>query len=119
MPSEKAVLERLRRICLALPEAVETTTFGHPTFQAGAKRTFAVLDDHECDGYLCIVFKASLAQQQELLEDTRFLPSKFGARKGWTAMKVEPGLDWQLVDRLVTASYRLVAVKRMLLALDR
>ena len=41
------VLERLRAICRRLPEVIETTTFGHPTFQAGKKKTFVVLDDHE------------------------------------------------------------------------
>ena len=45
-------LANLRPICLALPEARETTTFGHPTFQAG-KKTFAVLDHYQ--GVECLV----------------------------------------------------------------
>lgn len=111
-------MKRLRAICLALPEVIETTTFGHPTFQAGKKRTFVVLDDHERDGVLCIVFKAAPAEQKELVRDPRFSPSKFGAKHGWTSMAVDAALDWKHVEELVTQSYRRLALKRMLAALD-
>ena len=111
-------LERLRRICRPLPGAIETTTFGHPTFQAGKKRTFVVLDDHEQPGTMCLVFKLGLDQQAGLVDDVRFFPSKFGAKHGWTAMRVDPKTDWKLASELVTASYRCVALKRMLAALD-
>jgi predicted DNA-binding protein (MmcQ/YjbR family) len=117
-PSEAAVLVRLRRICRSLPEVVETTTFGHPTFQAGKKKTFVVLDDHECKDALCIVFKAPAREQARLLEDPRFIPSKFGAKHGWTALKVDAAPDWQRIGELVSASYRLLASKRMLAKLD-
>jgi hypothetical protein len=32
-----ALLIKLREICLALPEVVETIKWGHPTFEAGKK----------------------------------------------------------------------------------
>src|SRR5579884_1620137 len=41
---EQKILFKLREICLALPGASETVTFGHPTFQAGKMKTFAVLE---------------------------------------------------------------------------
>src|SRR5262249_10278522 len=120
MSSQQAILKRLRAICNRLPGAIETTTFGHPTFQAGRKRTFLVLDDHErADGGLCIVFRAALADQRQLTRDARFAPPKFGAKQGWTAMTVAPRLDWARVAALVTASYRLVAGKRMLAQLEQ
>lgn len=118
MPSEAFVLKRLRAICDNLPEAIETETFGHPTFQAGKKKTFVVLDDHECEDALCIVFKASLADQARLVRKPRFFRSKFGAKHGWTSMRVDTELDWQQVRELVTQSYRLLANQRMLAALD-
>jgi uncharacterized protein YdhG (YjbR/CyaY superfamily) len=37
--AEAAVVERLRRICLALPEATEKIAWGEPTWRAG--RLFA------------------------------------------------------------------------------
>jgi predicted DNA-binding protein (MmcQ/YjbR family) len=112
-------LKELRRICLALPAALETTTFGHPTFQAGAKRTFAVLDDHERPGKLCIAFKASADEQRTLIDNFRFWPCKFGANHGWTSAVVDDTLDWNRIGKLLVDSYRLVALKRMREALDR
>jgi predicted DNA-binding protein (MmcQ/YjbR family) len=112
------VLERLRAICRRLPEVIETTTFGHPTFQAGKKKTFVVLDDHERKGALCIVFKAPLDEQKKLTRNPRFFPSKFGAKHGWTSLEVDASLDWNQVEALVLGSYRLLANRRMLAALD-
>jgi predicted DNA-binding protein (MmcQ/YjbR family) len=115
---ERSALARLRRIGAPLPEAIETKTFGHPTFPAGEGRTFAVLDDHERDDELCLVFEAARAEQRKLLRTGNFFPSKFGAQHGWTTVEVAPRLDWGRVRELVVASYRLVANQRMLAALD-
>ena len=68
----REALETLQAICGGLPECVETTTFGHPTFQAGKKRTFVVLDNHEQPGMLCLVFKADRAEQARLVDGVRF-----------------------------------------------
>lgn len=114
----QTALNRLRKICGGLPEVIETTTFGHPTFQAGKKRTFAVLDDHEQKGMLCLAFKADAGEQDLLVDGRRFFRSKFGAQHGWTAMKVDGRTNWTLAARLVVDSYRAVALKRMLAALD-
>jgi hypothetical protein len=69
-------LERVRAICRPLPEVIETTTFGHPTFQAGKKRTFAVIDDAERAGLLCLVVKLGLDEQEALVDDARFFRCK-------------------------------------------
>jgi predicted DNA-binding protein (MmcQ/YjbR family) len=52
--SEAAVLKRLRKVCLSLPETSETVKWGHPTFVAGQKM-FAVLDEYR--GRPCIAFR--------------------------------------------------------------
>jgi predicted DNA-binding protein (MmcQ/YjbR family) len=115
---EGRALEALRAICSVLPESVETTTFGHPTFQAGKKRTFVVLDDHEQPEMLCLVFKADRAEQARLVDGEVFFPCKFGAKHGWTSMRVDARTDWRRAKELVVASYRRVALKRMVGALD-
>jgi predicted DNA-binding protein (MmcQ/YjbR family) len=114
----KTALERLRAICGRLPGSIETTTFGHPTFQAGPKKTFVVLDDHERKGSLAIVFKTSVEHQRKLTRRDQFFPSKFGAKHGWTSLIVSDDVDWNEVAALVTASYRMFATQRMLAALD-
>ena len=64
------VLNRLRRISLALPEAEETTSFGHPTWKVKNK-TFVVLEEYK--GELAIVFKATMADQALLTMDPQLL----------------------------------------------
>jgi len=110
-----ALLDALRRICLALPEARETTTFGHPTFQAG-KKTFAVLDEYA--GESCLVVKLELPHQQAVLKSPRFFPSPYGAKNGWVCLKTSGRMDMEEVRELCLESYRGVALKRMLAALD-
>jgi|GEM_PF-719195 len=115
---ERRALAQLRRVCRTLPESLETRTFGHPTFQAGKGRTFAVLDDDERPGLLCLVVKLSADTQARLVDQQRFFPSKFGARHGWTAMRVDALSDWQHAGQLLLESYRQVALRRMVAALD-
>lgn len=115
MASAEAILKRLRTICLALPQARETVTFGHPTFQAGTK-TFGVLEEYK--GELCFVFKAELPVQQALIQSPRFFTAPYIGKKGWTSLRVGGRLDWGEIEDLATHSYRLVAAKRMLAELD-
>ena len=114
----REAVERLREICLPLPGVIETTTFGHPTSQAGKKRTFAVLDDHEQEEMLCLVVKVDPQEQERLVDGKRFFQSKFGAKHGWTAMKIDSRTAWGVAKRLVIDSYRRVALKKMIAALD-
>ncbi|MGH9318437.1 MAG: MmcQ/YjbR family DNA-binding protein [Vicinamibacteria bacterium] len=112
------ILARLRRICLALPESHETTSFGHPTFRAGAsgKKTFAVFENYKGEDTLC--FKASLEDQALLVLDPRFFVAPYIGQHGWTSMRVASGIDWDEVLDLVLESYRLVATKSMVAKLD-
>jgi len=116
-PDGRKALEELRGISRGLPEALETTTFGHPTFQVNT-RTFVVLDDHERPGMLCLVFKATPDTQAGLIDGVRFFASKFGSKHGWTAMRADERTNWRQASELITASYRLVAPKRSVSALD-
>jgi predicted DNA-binding protein (MmcQ/YjbR family) len=112
---ESQVLRRLRAICLRLPEVVETTKWSHPTFQAG-KKMFAVLDSYE--GQICIAFVAPPERRQEYLADSRFFAAPYAARHGWVCLHADNSLDWREVEGLIGDSYRQVALKRMLTALD-
>jgi predicted DNA-binding protein (MmcQ/YjbR family) len=109
------LLARLRRLCLGLPEAEETTSFGHPTFEVKNK-TFAVLEEYQ--GELAIVFKATLADQTLLTMDPQFYVAPYTGKHGWTSMHAGGALDWGAVEELVRASYRLVAPKRLAATLD-
>ena len=106
MRSELAILKKLRAICLALPDASETVTFGHPTFQV-AKKTFCVLE--ECTGEPCIVFKAELPAQQALIQSPRFFTAPYIGKHGWVSLRANGKLDWKEIEDLVAASHALIA----------
>ena len=53
------------------------------------------------------------AVQEGLVDNERFFLSKFGARHGWTAMKVDGRTSWRLAEELVVASYQRVAPRRL------
>ena len=110
MLTEEAVLRRLRKICLALPGATETQTFGHPTFQI-ARKTFAVLEEYK--GELGICFKVGELLQDVFLKDVRFFRTPYIGKHGWVTLRVHTApLDWKEVRELAKGSYQLVEPKK-------
>ncbi|MGH3429733.1 MAG: MmcQ/YjbR family DNA-binding protein [Mycobacteriales bacterium] len=110
-------LADLRRLCLAFPESAEIEAWGRPTFRAG-KKVFAVFSHGDEHPY-SMVFKPDPDDRVALEQDSRFYaPPYFGAA-GWLALDFAvAAVDWAEVAELLDASYRQVALKRMLVALD-
>jgi predicted DNA-binding protein (MmcQ/YjbR family) len=110
-------LAELRAICLAFPEAVEVEAWGRPTFRAG-KKIFAVFsgdDDHA----FAVIFKPEPEERPALLDDERFYAPPYFGPSGWLALDLTAAeVDWTEVGELLDGSYRQVALKRMLRALD-
>jgi hypothetical protein len=111
--SVEAVLKRLRKICLGLPETSEGASFGNPTFRAG-KRPFVVLDRYK--GVDCVFLYVDPGRRAELLKDKRFFKAPYDPREKGLCRTLEK-IDWTEMKGLVVGSYRHVALKRMLDAL--
>ena len=110
------LLEPLRRICGALPEANETLNFGSPWFRAG-KKVFGIFSDDE--GGARLSFRAAPMTREALLEDPRFFPTPYMHHNGWVTTRLDDNdVDWDALEELLVDSYRLQALKRMLRALD-
>jgi predicted DNA-binding protein (MmcQ/YjbR family) len=109
------ILQKLRLLCLALPESREVEAWGHPTFRAG-KKMFAAFGEY--GGEMSLGLKMSYERQDELLGDDRFFPTPYAARLGWVSLRIDQMTDWDEVSRLVREAYVQVALKRMLKALD-
>jgi predicted DNA-binding protein (MmcQ/YjbR family) len=110
-------LAELREVCLALPESSEVEAWGRPTFRAG-KRLFAVFSGTD-DRPFGMIFKPEMAERPALLEDPRFYAPPYFGPSGWLALDFTTApVDWNEVGELVESSYRQVALKRMLKALD-
>ena len=110
-------LERLRRICLALPEAAEKLTWGeHPTFRVRDK-IFAMYSEYGGPSMQC---KAPPGAQEVLVgaEPERFYVPPYVGHHGWVGVRLEGNVDWDQVEELVRDSYRLTAPKRLTALLD-
>lgn len=106
-------LERLRRLCLALPEALEKEAWGDPTFRVRGK-IFAM---HKVgDGRPCVWCKSEPFERDGLVEhdpDAYYVPPYVG-HKGWIGVRLDRArVDWKALSRIVTQSYRLIAPKRL------
>src|ERR1039457_3218095 len=109
-------LDRLTKICLALPETTRDCHGPHAGFLV-RKKTFAYfLNDHHCDGIVAVTCKVLPSDNKALAgaQPERFyLPAYIGPR-GWVALRLDVGeVDWDEVSELVACSYRLVAPKRL------
>ena len=108
------VLQQVRRLCLSLPESSEVGSWGHPNFRAG-KRTFVTFE--WIKGRPSIAFRLSPTDVDFLLHRKGFFVTPYG-RDQWVSMWADGSLNWRSVERLLEQSYRMVALKRMITALD-
>lgn len=65
-----------------------------------------------------IAVKVGLASQRTLTADPRYMITPYIGKHGWVSLRVGGGVAWNEVTGLVLQSYRLVAAKGMLKALD-
>ena len=114
-PQAQAILTELRELCLGLPETSEAKQFGSPVFKAGAKNFCGA---HRYGRRLKLEFRVSPERQATLTFDERYAIPRYTGHHGWIALDVEDHIDWDEVRALALESYRRVALKRMLKALD-
>jgi hypothetical protein len=107
-------LERVRRICLAMPETWEKISHGEPTFFV-AKKVFAMFaDNHHNDGRIAVWCPAAPGFQSMLIEaepDKFFKPPYVGVR-GWIGIHLNRIQDEELASHL-RQSWLLIAPKKI------
>lgn len=117
-----SVLARVRKLCLALPEAHEVEAWGEPTFRVRNKlfAMFASKDNHHGSGRNGVWVKAAASNQSLMVRahpDRFFVPPYVGP-SGWVGVWTDSDTDWKELASLFEDGYRLVAPKRLLVVLD-
>ena len=107
-------LDRLRAICLALPDAAEKLAWGEPTWRVKGK-LFAQLDDHHHGAeHLAVWLAAPLGEQEAMIfvDPERFFRPPYVGPRGWVGVRIDGKPDWTLVAKLVEQAHREVARRR-------
>jgi hypothetical protein len=113
----RSAAERLRALCLSLPEATEKVAWGEPTFRVGNGRMFATLasaSTHHGDGRDTAWCAAPAGAQRALVEaapDRFFVPPYVG-KNGWIGIVLDRVDDTELELHLAEA-WRCVAPARL------
>ena len=116
-----AIVERVRGICLALPEATEKVSHGAPAFFV--RKQFVMLwadghHDHEFPHMWCA---APDGAQDEMVrsEPERFFRPPYVGHRGWIGYRFDRGtVDWDEVTAICEDAYRTVAPKKLIAELD-
>jgi hypothetical protein len=109
------VLERLRKLCLALPETNERLSHGEPTWFVRDKRVFVTYADHHHDDRLAFWCAAPAGTQEALVgsDPDRFFRPPYVGHRGWLGVWLDVPQDWDRIAELVTDAYRMVAPKSL------
>ena len=113
-------LERVRQLCLVLPETTERLSHGEPTWFVRDKNVFVMYADHHHDDRLAFWCAAPAGAQQVLVatEPERFFRPPYVGHRGWLGVWLDVPVDWAEIADFVTDAYRMIAPKRLLAALD-
>jgi hypothetical protein len=107
-------VERVRRICAALPETWEKLSHGEPTFFVG-KRVFAMCSiNHHNDGHIAVTIPAAIGIQAALIEANpkKFYKPPYVGGAGWVGIELPRVKDKELALHLQEA-WRLIAPEKL------
>jgi hypothetical protein len=107
-------LERVRRLCAALPATSERLSHGEPTFFVGGKVYVVFANNHHGDGRLAVWLPAPPGFQEGLIDTdpaTFFLPPYVGHR-GWVGV-ILAAIDDAGLQLHIETAWELIAPKRL------
>ena len=116
-PQRQRALERLRGICLGLPETSERPSHGAPSFFVRDKKCFVMLlDDHHGDGRFAVWCAAPPGNQELLVQadPERFFRPPYVGHRGWLGVMLHGKVDWDEVAGIVEDAFATVAPKKLL-----
>ncbi|MCE3554763.1 MmcQ/YjbR family DNA-binding protein [Pseudonocardia sp. RS11V-5] len=118
MTAGPTALDRLRALCLTLPEVTERVSHGEPTWCV--RKTFVTFADHHHDDRLAFWCAAPPGVQEELVaaDPERFFRPPYVGTRGWVGVRLDVEVDWEEIAELVADAYRTVAPRRLISLLD-
>jgi hypothetical protein len=126
-PSNPAVTDRVRQLCMALPEVTERLSHGECTWFVRDKKVFVQMSDHHHDdrlGFWCAAPPGAMAELVEQDPEHFFRPPYVGS-KGWLGVYLDTAdnngatdLDWTEIAAVIDEAYRMIAPAKLIAQLD-
>jgi hypothetical protein len=112
-------LERVRRICMELPETMEKLSHGEPTFFVRKKVFVMCSNNHHNDGHIAVLLPAAIGVQAALIKaspEKFYRPAYVGVR-GWIGVELDRVDDEELALH-VREAWRLIAPEKLRVLLE-
>lgn len=117
-PTQRTPLSRLRKVCLALPEAHEVEAWGEPTLRVKNKlfAMYASSESHHGAGVASVWLKSTATNQSFMVgaNPRRFFVPPYVGPSGWVGVRLDGRVDWDEVADLCREAYALTAPKKLL-----
>ena len=114
MSPRTSELDRLRSVCMALPEVTERLSHGAPTWFVRDKKVFVTYwgDGHhknfDFPHLWCAAAPGAAAELIELEPERFFRPPYVGGR-GWLGVRLDVDVDWDELAEICKDAYRVIA----------
>ncbi|HYI11404.1 MAG TPA: MmcQ/YjbR family DNA-binding protein [Thermoanaerobaculia bacterium] len=117
MPTNKdpaALIDRVRTIALALPDATEKLSHGEPSFFVRGRMFLTMDNNHHGSGHVAIVCNAPGGVQESLVaaEPKHFFVPPYVGKNGWLGARLDSGLAWPVISDLVKQAHATTASRR-------
>ncbi len=110
----KPMFDRVRKLCLSLPDTFEKLSHGEATFFV-KKRTFVMFStNHYGDGNYSIVCNAPEGAQEILTtnDPENFYVPPYVGGAGWIGVRLDRGIAWPAVSSVVKDAYDVALAKQ-------
>ena len=115
-------LDRVRAICLGLPDVTERPSHGAPTWFVRGKKTFLTfwIDGHHDLEFPHLWAAAPPGAQEQLVEaePDRFFRPPYVGHRGWIGVRMDRAVDWDEIAAICEDAFRCVAPKTLVVRLD-
>ena len=112
----KKIYDKVKALCLDLPEVNERLSHGAPTYFIRDKKTFCTVHhNHHGDGIFGMWCAAPPGAQEALIgaNPQRYYRPAYVGHRGWIGMRLEGKVDWDEVAGVIEDAYCTVAPKKL------
>jgi hypothetical protein len=108
-----AAFDKVREICLALPDTEEKIAWGASTFRVKGRMFLIFADDHHGDGNVAIWLAAPEGVQRDIVaaDPKRFFVPPYVGCNGWIGVRVDGRPKWKEVAALIEQGHAFIGAK--------